>query len=788
MNHLEDLQSQSDDATPEEKVLTKKGVEPINLYEHEGREDSPCLPHLACEIESVQLLSVTVGSGSFSEISQVIWYGSYCAGKRINLFRLSPRVGDSDEAFLGYCERAMTLRHPNLVEFYGVFRPRTTCPILVTELMYCSLRHRINAVAYPTLTFIEKCNIAYSVICALTYLHSISPALSHGNLTPDNILLDQQLRTKVSDAGLARTLSENHSNMLECYKHVGILAYMPPEVDRDCSTATDVFSFGVVFLEMLCEMYPQPLADPPLPEAGAQNAGLERSQNEIERRRMYLNLIQDQPFCSEIIQHCLSDEPEQRPVADFIANIFRNKGHEWKNNIPGNSAKPELPHSFIFPPPSDQMRGNETMTPTEKLMLGNLLNSPSPAEPSKSVSAMWSEANKHGDLLDPQSKLFSNPLPGPSGYYAPAGFTPFPLSQRANFGPTFMGPHIPMPFPNVPSFSYLGPRKDRIRLQPVPEVLGSMPHELEGGLAGDLYSEHLENSQQLEAVSSEHVSLPHKIDRCEVISCDKILFLYDLQEGFTYAYDTNAQKWSEVQQCPRVGAAPVLYNHQLVVLGGKKDPSSTFIGKELFALDYDPIHSNWTQKYASMLRHRRFAVAFSYHEFIVVIGGDSGLNSVEVYNGTKDAWSRAANFIETSRFVDSAVVIHDHAYVLLSAQTKQTLNKYSVIYWANLSVLNEGSDDLVWFLLDDKIAQPSYALAKWDNYLFAVTCVRQSFSEMLVYDMERHRWTFLCSLKIRHTLCGTGVVQTSPSTAQIFILGGNNREGLGDHVCVKSLI
>ena len=785
MSGLEDPQSLSNENTPEEKV--KRTVEPINLFDHEER-NSPPLPLLTCEIESVQLLSVTVGSGAFSEISQVIWYGSYCAGKRINLFRVTPRAGDTDEAFLLYCERAMTLRHPNLVEFYGVFRPGTTCPILVTELMYCSLRHRINAVAYPTLTFIEKCNIAYSTICALTYLHSITPPLSHGNLTPDNILLDQQLRTKVSDAGLARTLSENHSNMLECYKHVGILAYMPPEVDTDCSTATDVFSFGVVFLEMLCEMYPQPIADPVIPEHAAHNTPTDRTQNEIERRRMYLNLIQDRPFCSEIIQHCLSDEPEQRPVADFIANIFRNKGHEWKNNVLSNNTKVELPHSFIFPPPSDQMRGSETMTPTEKLMLGNLLNSPSPAEPSKSVSMMWSEANKHGEMTDAQNKLYSNPLPGPS-YYTPAGFAPFPMSQRGNFGP-FMGPHIPIPFPTVPPYNY-NSRKNRMGpLQPVPEVLSNYVPDMDALRldAGEIYIERLESSLQLEPVSMDHVPLPQKIDRCEVISCDKILFLYDLQEGYTYAYDTMTQKWTEVPQCPRVGAAPVLFNNQLVVLGGKKDPSSTFIGKELFALDYDPMHSVWTQKYAGMLRHRRFAVAFSYREFILVIGGDSGLNSVEVYNGTKDTWSRAANFVETSRFVDSAVVINDHAYVLLSAQTKQTLNKYSVVYWANLSVLNEGSDDLVWFQLDDKIAQPSYALAKWDSFLFAVTCVRQSYSELLVYDMERHRWTFLCSLKVRHTLCGTGVLQTSHNCAQIYILGGNNREGVGDLVSVKSLI
>ena len=785
MSAFEDLQSLSNENTPEEKV--KRTVEPINLFDHEER-NSPPLSLLTYEIESVQLLSVTVGSGAFSEISQVIWYGSYCAGKRINLFRVTPRAGDTDEAFLMYCERAMTLRHPNLVEFYGVFRPGTTCPILVTELMYCSLRHRINAVSYPTLTFIEKCNIAYSTICALTYLHSITPPLSHGNLTPDNILLDQQLRTKVSDAGLARTLSENHSNMLECYKHVGILAYMPPEVDTDCSTATDVFSFGVVFLEMLCEMYPQPIADPVIPEQATQSSPADRTHNEIERRRMYLNLIQDRPFCSEIIQHCLSDDPEQRPLADFIANIFRNKGHEWKNNVLGNNTKVELPHSFIFPPPSDQMRGSEIMTPTEKLMLGNLLNSPSPAEPSKSVSMMWSEANKHGELADAQNKLYSNPLPGPS-YYTPAGFAPFPMSQRGNFGP-FMGPHIPIPFPTVPPYNY-NTRKNRMGpLQPVPEVLSNYVPDMDALRldAGEIYIERLESSLQLEPLSTDHVPLPQKIDRCEVISCDKILFLYDLQEGYTYAYDTMTQKWTEVPQCPRVGAAPVLFNNQLVVLGGKKDPSSTFIGKELFSLDYDPMHSVWTQKYAGMLRHRRFAVAFSYLEFIVVIGGDSGLNSVEVYSGTKDTWSRAANFIETSRFVDSAVVINDHAYVLLSAQTKQTLNKYSVVYWANLSVLNEGSDDLVWFLLDDKIAQPSYALAKWDSFLFAVTCVRQSYSELLVYDMERHRWTFLCSLKVRHTLCGTGVLQTGHNCAQIFILGGNNREGVGDLVSVKSLL
>lgn len=761
---------------------------------------------LRCEIESVQLLSSNVGSGAFSEISQVIWYGSYCAGKKISISN-SSRSQESDEAFLNYCEIAMTLRHPNLVEFYGVFRPRSACPILVTELMYCSLRHRMNAVAFPPLTFIEKCNIAYSIVCALTYLHSLSPPITHGNLTPDNILLDQQLRTKVSDASLARTLSENQSNMLERYKHVGILAYMPPEADINCSPAIDIFSFGVVFLEMLCEMYPGPQPDQPShtqdQSAGGNTASAlvtENKQTEVERRRFYFNHIGEWPFCSEIIQNCLSDDAELRPTADRIANIFRNKGPEWRNNPPGRQ-EPSL--ILNFAPPNEQVpRGSESRTPTEKQLLGSLLNSPSPADPLKSASTLWNtniDKQSHSDSHAEQMKIRSNPIPGPSAYFAHANTFPRYAPAPIFGGPApILGPHIPLGFP--PFHLSYPPRMQRkdARLHQIPEFPVTTGIDYENNLTQEMndlnlgasnnFPEQLQQSPKLEVLTHDHVSLPQKIDRCEVIVCDKILFLYDSQEGYTYAFDTSTQTWCDVPQCPRVGAAPVHYKNQLVVLGGKKDPTSTFIGKELFALEYEPGRSNWIQKYIPMLRHRRFAVSFSYKDFIIVIGGDAGLNSVEVYNGTKETWSRAANFIETSRFVDSAVVIQDNAYVLLSAQTKQTLNKYSVIYWTNLAVLNEGIDDLVWFNLDDRIAHPCYALAKWDTYLFAITCVRQSFSELLVFDVDYHKWTYVCNLKIRHTLCGTGVVGSGLNTFNVYILGGNNRENFGDIVTIKSLV
>jgi serine/threonine protein kinase len=87
--------------------------------------------------------------------------------------------------------------------------------------------------------------IAFEICSALSFLHCSKPhGIVHGDLKPDNILLDLNNVSKVSDFGLCRQLkcTESASVPFQWTDHLkGTLAYMDP----------DYFSFGIICCDLL---------------------------------------------------------------------------------------------------------------------------------------------------------------------------------------------------------------------------------------------------------------------------------------------------------------------------------------------------------------------------------------------------------------------------------------------------------------------------------------------------------------------------------------------------------
>jgi serine/threonine protein kinase len=106
--------------------------------------------------------------------------------------------------------------------------------------------------SFPVLDWETRREIAVGTARGLAYLHEgCSSRIIHCDVKPENILLDEEMRPRVADFGLAKLMRRDQSYRVTTMR--GTRGYMGPEWLKDVpiTEKSDVFSFGIVLLELV---------------------------------------------------------------------------------------------------------------------------------------------------------------------------------------------------------------------------------------------------------------------------------------------------------------------------------------------------------------------------------------------------------------------------------------------------------------------------------------------------------------------------------------------------------
>ena len=240
--------------------------------------------------EEITTTQVVLGKGGWGEVKVAHFHGLKVAAKCLHEVIISPY---NMSAFSREMNIASKIRHPNLLQFIGATTEGN--PIILTELMPTSLRKELESggLAYPAIL-----SISVDVACALNYLHLFKPhPILHRDVSSANVLLQPMgggWRAKVSDYGSANLQPLARTNT------PGNPVYSAPESfnPREHSPAMDVFSYGVLLIEMMVCQFP-----------------------EKEKRKDHIEAI-TRPTLKDLIQRCLLENYRRRPtMADIIKEL-----------------------------------------------------------------------------------------------------------------------------------------------------------------------------------------------------------------------------------------------------------------------------------------------------------------------------------------------------------------------------------------------------------------------------------------------------------------------------------
>jgi serine/threonine protein kinase len=233
------------------------GIEDEHEFEDEHELDREYLKNLTGLPTIFTYKSIETATGRFSkEIGKggfgKVYEGKLSDGIPVAVKCLGDWAGQGQREFCAEIATISSINHSNLVSLRGLC-VEGQHRILVYEFMANGSLDRWLFGSDKQLDWKTRYSIALGTARGLAYLHEDSRlCILHLDIKPQNILLDENFRAKVSDFGMATSMDRDIESRVVTQAR-GTLGYMAPEwfYEVGITSKSDVFSYGMVLLEIV---------------------------------------------------------------------------------------------------------------------------------------------------------------------------------------------------------------------------------------------------------------------------------------------------------------------------------------------------------------------------------------------------------------------------------------------------------------------------------------------------------------------------------------------------------
>ena len=231
---------------PKMKNVTKNNVFnrflPITKSVNLGLESEP-------QISDFKILK-ELGSGTFAKVL-LVEHKKTNAHYALKVIDKQKKFNQQEKNnFLREVEIMYKIHHPNIVKLYGHFEDNKNCYLLMEYIDGGELFSYIpEEDSMPKLSNQQIASIIKDIISATYYIHNMNPQIIHRDIKPENILINSNMRAKLTDFGWSAYIQPGDVRNSVC----GTPIYMAPEMINRTGhdEKIDIWSIGVLLFELL---------------------------------------------------------------------------------------------------------------------------------------------------------------------------------------------------------------------------------------------------------------------------------------------------------------------------------------------------------------------------------------------------------------------------------------------------------------------------------------------------------------------------------------------------------